>query len=151
LEGRVARSVQIGQGTGFAKVRNPVGVLALSIITIGIYYFFWWYFINREMRDLGNAKGVDLGQSPGTSVLAITLGAFIIVPPFVSIWRTGRRMEGAQRAVGVDGGNGPLFFVLHLIPFVSLIAPVYMQAELNKAWNALGSVDSEPAPAMGLT
>jgi Domain of unknown function (DUF4234) len=146
----VATSVQIGQGTGFAKVRNPLGVLGLSIITLGIYYVFWYYFINREMRDLGNAKGVDLGESPGMSVLAITLGAFIIVPPFVSIWHTGRRMEGAQRAVGVSGGSGPLFFVLHIIPIVSLIAPVYMQLELNKVWNALSAVE-EPAAAVGLT
>jgi Domain of unknown function (DUF4234) len=147
----VATSVEIGPGAGFAKVRNPLGVLALSIITLGIYYVFWYYFINREMRDLGNANGVDLGQSPGMSVLAITLGAFIIVPPFVSIWKTGRRMEGAQRVVGVSGGSGPLFFVLHIIPIVSLIAPVYMQLELNKAWNAVPAKTSEPAPAMGLT
>jgi hypothetical protein len=33
-------------GTGSrAKLRNPLGVVGLSIITIGIYYFFWWYFI----------------------------------------------------------------------------------------------------------
>jgi hypothetical protein len=61
----VAQSVQIAPGAGFAKIRNPWGVLGLSLITLGIYYVFWWYFINREMRDAGNANGVDLGQSPG--------------------------------------------------------------------------------------
>ena len=101
---------------------------------------FWWYFINREMRDVGNANGVDLGQSPGVSVLAITVGAFVIIPPFVSIWNTGRRMEGTQRVAGVSGGNGPLFFLLEIIPIVSLFAPVYMQMELNKAWHAIGVV-----------
>jgi hypothetical protein len=119
-------------------MRNPWGVLGLSLITLGVYYVFWWYFINREMRDAGNANGVDLGQSPGTSVLAITVGAFVIIPPFVSVWKTGRRMEGTQRTAGVSGGSGPLFFVLHIIPIVGLFAPVYMQTELNKAWRAIG-------------
>jgi hypothetical protein len=134
----MAESVQIAPGAD-VKVRNPWGVLGLSLITLGIYYVFWYYFINREMRDLGNANGVDLGQSPGVSVLAITLGAFIIIPPFVSIWKTGRRMEGAQRTTGASGGSGPIFFVLHIIPIVSLFAPVYMQSELNKAWHAIGN------------
>jgi Domain of unknown function (DUF4234) len=133
----VAQSVQIAPGSGFAKLRNPWGVLGLTLITLGIYYVFWWYFINREMKDVGNANGVDLGQSPGTSVLAVTVGAFVIIPPFVSVWKTGRRMEGTQRTVGVSGGSGPLFFVLHIIPIVGLFAPVYMQMELNKAWRAI--------------
>ncbi len=131
----MAQSVEVAPGA-VAKIRNPSGVLGLALITLGIYYVFWWYFINREMADLGRARGVDLGQSPFTSVLAVTIGAFIIVPPFVSVWRTGRRMEGAQQTVGESGGSGPLFFVLHIIPIVSLIAPVYMQSELNKAWRA---------------
>jgi Domain of unknown function (DUF4234) len=133
----MAETIQIAEGAGFAKIRHPWGVIGLSLITLGIYYVFWWYFINREMKYLGNARGVDLGQSPGMSVLAITLGAFLIVPPFVSVWMTGRRMEGAQKTVRVFGGSGPLFFVLHLIPIISLYAPVYMQKELNKVWCAL--------------
>ena len=122
------------------KVRNPWGVLGLSIVTLGIYYCCYWYFINREMRDVGRANGVDLGQSPATSVLAFTIGAFVIIPPFVTIWTTGRRMEQTQRTLGVaEPGSGPLFFVLHLIPIISLYAPVYLQKQLNRAWDA-GSV-----------
>jgi hypothetical protein len=139
----VAQSVQIAPGVGFAKMRNPWGVIGLSLITLGVYYVFWWYFINREMRDVGNTNGVDLGHSPGTSVLAITVGAFVIIPPFVSVWKTGRRMEGTQRTAGASGGSGPLFFVLHIIPIVSLFAPVYMQMELNKAWRAIGDPGDE--------
>jgi hypothetical protein len=146
----VAQSVQIAPGGGFAKLRNPWGVLGLALITLGVYYVFWWYFINREMRDAGNANGVDLGQSPGTSVVAITIGAFVIIPPFVSIWRTGRRMEGTQRTARASGGSGPLFFVLHIIPIVSLFAPMYMQMELNRAWRAIrdpGTSQASELPA----
>ena len=27
-----------------AKIRNPLGVVGLTLITFGIYYFFWFYF-----------------------------------------------------------------------------------------------------------
>ena len=149
-------------GTGArAKLRNPLGVVGLSIITIGIYYIFWWYFINREMRDFGRARGVDLGQNPGNSVLAITLGALIIVPALVSLWTTSDRIQRTEEVAGVERpAVGPLIFVLLL-----LVGPVgvwYAQHELNKAWRAQASAGAaatlpaneatvapapEPAPA----
>jgi len=131
----MAEEVAIAGTDARAKLRNPLGVVGLSIITIGIYYIFWWYFINREMRDLGRARGVDLGQNPGNSVLAITLGAFIVVPAIVSMWRTTDRIQRTQEVAGVERpAPGPLIFVLLL-----LVGPVgiwYAQHELNKAWSA---------------
>jgi hypothetical protein len=144
----MAESVQIAPGAGFAKMRNPWAVIGLALITLGISYVFWWYFINREMRDYGQANDVDLGHSPVTSVLAVTVGAIVIIPPFVSIWNTGRRMEGTQRTAGVSGGSGPLFFVLHIIPIVNLFAPVYMQTELNRAWRATHELQAIQAPEL---
>jgi hypothetical protein len=130
-------------GTGSTvKVRNPWAVVGLSLITIGIYYVFWWYFINREMRDFGRARGVDLGQSPGNSVLALTLGALIIVPALVTLWRTSDRIQRTEETAGVDRpANGPIIFILLLI-----IGPVgiwYAQSELNKAWE--GQATGTPA------
>ena len=108
-------------GTGStAKLRNPLGAVGLTLITFGIYYFFWWYFINREMRDFGRARGADLGQNPGNSVLAVTLGALIIVPAIVSMWRTSDRIQRTEEVAGADRpANGPIIFILLL-----LIGPV---------------------------
>ena len=134
----MAEEVAIAGTEARAKLRNPLGVVGLSIITLGIYYVFWWYFINREMRDLGRARNVDLGQSPGNSVLAITLGWIIIVPAIVSMWRTSDRVQRTQEVAGVDrSANGPIIFIL-----LFLIGPVgvwYAQNELNKAWTAQAS------------
>ncbi len=134
----MAEEVAIAGTEARAKIRNPLGVVGLSIITIGIYYVFWWYFINREMRDFGRARGADLGQSPGNSVLALTLGALIIVPALVTLWRTSDRIQRSQEVAGVERpAPGPLIFVLLL-----LIGPVgiwYAQYELNKAWTAQAS------------
>ena len=100
--GRMAEEVALAGTEARAKLRNPLGVVGLSLITIGIYYFFWWYFINREMRDFGRARGTDLGQNPGNSVLAITLGALIIVPAIVTLWTTSDRIQRTQETAGVD-------------------------------------------------
>lgn len=131
----MAEEIQIAGTGSTAKIRNPFGTVALSIVTIGIYYIFWWYFINREMRDLGRSRNTDLGQSPGNSVLAITLGALIIVPALVTLWTTSGRIERSQEAVGIDRRvSGPIVFILLL-----LIGPVgiwYAQSELNKVWEA---------------
>jgi uncharacterized protein DUF4234 len=131
----MAEEIQIAGTGSTAKIRNPLGTVALSIVTIGIYYIFWWYFINREMRDLGRSRNTDLGQSPGNSVLAITLGALIIVPALVTLWTTSGRIERSQEAVGIDRrASGPIIFILLL-----LIGPVgiwYAQSELNKVWDA---------------
>ena len=39
-----------------AKIRHPVAVPVLTVITLGIYGIYWWYQINREMVDLGKAS-----------------------------------------------------------------------------------------------
>ena len=143
----MAEEVAIAGTEARAKLRNPLGVVGLSLITLGIYYVFWWYYINREMRDFGRARGTDLGQNPGNSVLAITLGALIIVPAIVTLWTTPDRIQRSQETAGVDRpASGPVIFILLL-----LIGPVgiwYAQHELNKAWTAQasgGSAGSLPA------
>jgi hypothetical protein len=115
------------------KTRNIFLVwLVWPLITVGIYHFVWWYKINRETHDLDP----DIEVSPGIAVVAITLGALIIVPPWVSIFKTGDRIARMQAAAGLPAScSGVLglvasfFFGLHTL---------YYQNELNKTWSALG-------------
>jgi Domain of unknown function (DUF4234) len=131
----MAQEIQIPNAGSFAKIRNPLGVLGLGLITLGIYHFFWWYFVNREMADYGQANGVELGDNPVLSVLAITLGALLIIPPFVSLWRTLRRIERAQNHVlGSNNIAVVLLFILAFIPLVNLAVLPIMQSNLNQVW-----------------
>jgi hypothetical protein len=139
----MAATVQITDRGRTAKVRNPWAVLLFTVITLGVYYLVWYYKINREMSDWGEQNHVDIGMSPGMSVLAVTLGGILIIPPFVSIWGTGKRMQLTQRAANVHGGSGLLWFVMHIIPMVSLFARVYLQYQLNQAW------ETQPAALFG--
>src|SRR5262245_38718994 len=97
----MAEEVQIPGAGSTAKIRNIIAVPVLSIITIGIYYLVWWYKINREMADLGRARGTDeLGDSPLKSLLAVFPGFLIIVPAFWTLVTTFQRVQKSQRLTG---------------------------------------------------
>jgi hypothetical protein len=131
------KKVVLNEHGATAKIRNPWLVALFSLITIGIYYLFWYYFVNREMADYGEANKIDIGHSPGMSVVAITIGSFIIVPPLVSIFHTGTRMRITRRVAGRPGGSAGIFFLLSIVPIVNIFAPTYLQSELNGAWEQL--------------
>lgn len=141
----MAETVQISGSTGEAKIRNPLAVIVLSFITFGIYFWFWWYFVNREMADYGEGNGTEeCGTSPGTSLLAVTLGAFILVPPFVSIYKGFNRMNAANRLAGT---GEKMEAAIGLIVWF-LVAPVgifFFQYYLNKAWHAMAGGGAAPA------
>jgi hypothetical protein len=128
----MAEEVQIQGSNERGKIRNPLGVIGLSIITLGIYTIFWYYFINKELAEIGRThNSEECGTSPGTSVLAITLGVFIIVPPFVSIYNTCKRLAAAERLTGTPQGMEPgLLFILWI--FLSPVAEYILQSNMNK-------------------
>ncbi len=118
-----------------AKIRSILTPALLPFVTFGIYLFFWWYYINREMADYGKAKRSDaLGDSPGTSVLAVTLGALIIVPAILSTINTFKRVQAAQRLAGQEPINGWIGLILFLVIWPAFYA--YMQSGLNNVWSA---------------
>jgi uncharacterized membrane protein len=138
----MAREIQIAGTPARAKIRSPWAPALLPFITLGIYAIFWYYFINREMRDLGRARGTtELGESPGKSVLAVTLGALIIVPAIISVINTAKRIQAAQRLTGVEPQlNGWLAVVMALV--ISPVFYAYEQSELNKVWERVGEQPS---------
>jgi hypothetical protein len=143
----MAELLTIGDAT--VKRRHPFGPLGLSIITFGIYGIFWWYFINREMRDLGQKV------EPFLSVLAITIGWLIIVPPFVSAYNTAARVQRVQQAAGLEvtdptaGAMMPwLVLILWFVPFGVLLWQAYLQWGLNLAYDRwVGAGYSAALPA----
>src|SRR4051812_31803953 len=104
----MADEVQI-QGTNeIGKIRNPLGIIGLAIITFGIYGFVWYYKVNKELAAIGQAKGTEeCGTNPMTSLLAVTLGAFILVPPFVSAYKFCTRLSADERVTGTPPGMEP--------------------------------------------
>ncbi len=132
----MAEEVQISGTNAVGKIRNPLGVIGLTLITLGIYGIFWYYYTQKELAEMGRARNTEeLGTSPGTSVLAVTLGAFILVPPFVSIYNACKRLKAAERLAGApEGMEAGLLFLLWI--FISPIGLYIYQSDLNKVLTA---------------
>jgi hypothetical protein len=126
----MATTVVIGNSS--YKRRNPLAVwIGLEIITLGIYHFVWWYKINDEARRFLK----DPSIRPALSVLALVPGTILIVPAFVTIWRTTGRIAAMQERAGRPGGRAsPLISVL--LALVFSLHLLYMQTELNQIWDA---------------
>jgi len=115
------------------KTRNIFLVwFVWPLITLGIYFLVWYYKVNREARDLDSRIEV----SPAVSVIAVSLGWIIIVPPFVSIYRTGERIAEMQRAAGMEPTCIPIVGLL--LTFVLHLESLYYQYELNRIWAHYG-------------
>jgi Domain of unknown function (DUF4234) len=127
---------EIRVGSTSVKIRSPFGVFVLALVTLGIYYLVWYYKVNRELRD---AAGADV--DPFVALLAITIGWVIIVPPFVSWYRTFERIQQAQRQAGLTSEANPVLgFVLYVIALYFLpVELLYAQDELNKLWRVRGA------------
>lgn len=120
------------------KIRNPWGVWGLTLITLGIYGLFYWYLVNRELRDHSAAAGAPLGNDPAASVLALIPGGWLILPPFFSYAGTARR---TRHCLGLSSGivpDGPSSVLTVLLGLVLGLHVVYLQMHVNRIWETAG-------------
>ena len=136
----MAHELQIRGSQDRVKIRSPWAVALLPIITLGIYHLVWWYKVNKEMKEYGEAKGHDLGQNPTNSLLALFPGGLIIVPALITYWRGTKRVMGTARVAGQEPVNGWIALLLYL--FLAPAMWAYLQVSLNNVWEA----EAEPLP-----
>jgi Domain of unknown function (DUF4234) len=121
-----------GSATGaLGKVRSPVTVILLSIITLGIYAHVWTYKTFQEMRDY-SGEGVG-----GVVGLVIGFLFYGIVIWFVAPSEVGNLHERAGQEKRVQGTTGFWW----LLPIIGgIIWVVKVQNALNEFWEARGAV-----------
>jgi Domain of unknown function (DUF4234) len=112
------------------KKRNVVGVwLGLPLITFGIYSYVWIYKVNDEARRfLG-----DDSIRPALSVLAFIPGSLLIIPPFVAIYRLGKRIARMEAAAGSPNRAEPVVGLV--LGFIFGLYSLYYQDHLNGLWD----------------
>ena len=138
----MAEVLNIG-GQEFKK-RSPIGVWLLALVTLGIYYFVWYYKINDEARRyLGDEE-----IKPVVALLAVLVGwILLLIPPFVSTYRTGQRIQRMQEKAGVTDTISPGIGLLLFI-FSRLDMP-YFQEHLNRIWRRYEpSATAPPQPGV---
>jgi hypothetical protein len=120
----------VTQGPGpEGKVRSPVTVILLSIVTLGIYTLYWYYAVFTELKErTGNGVGGPIGLLLGFCIGIVNI--FLLPAEIGNMYA----QEGLDQPVtGLTG-----FWVL--IPLIgSIIWFVKVQNALNHRWEASGA------------
>jgi Domain of unknown function (DUF4234) len=133
-------------GNQYTK-RSPLAVIGLTFITLGIYGLWWYYRTNDDARRYLRDDTIR----PGIALLAVTLGVLLIVPPFISLYHTGERVQRMEERAGVPIPISPALNLILCI-VVGFIGYAYTQEHLNRVWDtAGGSAGSLPPPPVPAT
>ncbi len=85
--------------SGAVKVREPVAVILLSIVTLGIYFYYWTYQVFREMKET-TREGVG-------PVVGLIIGIFVgFVNWFLIPSEIGNMYANAGKEKPVSGVTG---------------------------------------------
>ena len=99
--------------------KNPVVVLVLTFVTLGIYGIIWLARTRGEMVARG-------AQIPTT---------WLIIIPIVNLFYYWKWSKGVEH---VAGASGPLMFILWLL--LSPVAIIYAQVQFNKVGGGVAPV-----------
>jgi hypothetical protein len=134
----MAETVMI-QGQSYLK-RNPLGVLGLSFITLGIYGLYWYYKVNQEIQRYTGDETI----SPSRSLLAVIPGFLLIVPPFIAYYNTSNHIVQIQQQRGIASQISPaLVVILALVIWIGMAA--YVQEHLNRVWDSASEGGAQAA------
>lgn len=110
-------------------IRNPLTVVLLSIVTLGIYGLWWTYVMFRDTRAFGRH---GFGGLAGL-LLAIFLP---FLPPFLIPWQVGT----CRSESGLDRRTHAVQGLWWLLPIVGWIVWVYaVQRAANELWASQGA------------
>ena len=119
----MAHELSIGAGH-VGRIRSFWVGLGLTVLTLGVYSSVWYYRLNQELRDMGDAAGdAELAQTrpahsllaaligsilllpllfvSGNSLLVLGIGSILLVPLLVSMYRFAARIRLAQELAGI--------------------------------------------------
>jgi hypothetical protein len=80
-------------------------------------------------------------------LLAVLLGWVLIVPPFISIYNTGQRVQRMEQRAGVSNDISPALNLILTI-FFGIFGYACTQEHLNRVWDTGSSVVVPPPPPL---
>jgi hypothetical protein len=115
------------------KIRSTGTCFLLTIVTLGIYSWFWYFNTHSEMKR-HTGEGIGGG-------IALILGIFVgIVMPFLSSNEVGRFYERRGQKPPVTALTGLWALLLGWFLFVGIIVWfVKTNGALNDYWRSLGA------------
>lgn len=119
--------------------RDLLMMLILTVITGGLYYFYWAYKTSKEMDEFTGERGIP------------PIIHLILLICTVSLWGyvwdilTAQKIERMQRMVGIPARNqAGLYIVLDFLgagPIygIGIVVPFLQQNDLNEIYAVAGS------------
>jgi Na+-transporting NADH:ubiquinone oxidoreductase subunit NqrD len=125
--------VPAGGTATVGKVRSTATCFVLTIVTLGIYTWAWYFKTSSEMRR-HTGEGIGGG-------IALVLVIFIsVVMPFVSAHEVGRMYERRGQQAPVTAATGLWALLLGWFFLVGLVVWfVKTNSALNEYWRSLGA------------
>jgi len=99
--------------------RNPIGIVLLTIVTLGIYGLVWMVKTKGEM----NARGAAIPT------------AWLLIVPFVNFYWLWKYSQGVEQVTS-KSMSAPVAFILLLL--LGMIGSAIIQVEFNKLSAAPG-------------
>lgn len=136
--------MNVSRNTGpLGQERGVLFVILISLITLGIYYLYWVYKTQEEVKE---HSGQGIGGVLGL-VIALVVG---VVTPFVIPSEIGKMYEQDGRESPVNGWTGlwaTLGILILIGPFVWFVK---VQRALNRYWRSKQEqAGAELAPTAG--
>ena len=135
----MAETIQI-EGQQYLK-RDPLGVLGLSFITLGIYFVYWYYKVNDELRRFERDETI----SPARSLMAMIFGWIIIVPPFIAMYNTAKHVRTVEERLAIQPQLEPALVIVIML-FLTIGNGIYIQEHLNRIWDRAARAASPSLP-----
>ena len=104
--------------------RNIVVAILLSLVTCDIYFLYWIYKVNEELKQL---SGDDTLQEGGIVILL-----WIVTCGFYGIYWNYKMGQAVDKIKGADDGNSSVLYLLLSIFGLGIVALALEQNEINQ-------------------
>lgn len=78
-------------------LKNYILVIFLSVITLGIYRWVWFFWLSDRVQMTGAELGIKIKPGPSITLIWKLFGSFILIGPFVANYLVIRNMNRVAR------------------------------------------------------
>jgi hypothetical protein len=141
------------------RIVRPLAVFGLSVVTIGLYWLYWCYRTNDDIRMylrnysirplVATLAITALMLAAPVAVLAVLIevwwllavAAVLVLIGWTGFLHTGRRVVAAQEQAGVERSSAGLALLLTIVG--AFLGASYLQAGLNRTWTRAAAAERE--------